>query len=365
MYPLEELTRALSVRDLTDPAQGPHAVQLVVDQILGLPWEGDVRLVRSHPLVPVEDNYERLGYPQDAVTRDVRYTRYVSESVMLRSHTSAVIPRTLRGLAGEPGWWDVVLACPGVVYRRDAVDRVHTGTPHQIDLWRVVRGRRLTEDDLEEMVAAVVHAVLPGMSYRLTPAVHPYTSRGKQVDVLAGGEWIEIAECGLAARHVLARAGLGDGVSGLAMGMGLDRLVMLRKQVPDIRLLTAGDERIAVQMLDLTPYRAVSKHPAISRDLSVAVAADADLETLGGAVRDALGASADALEEVRILSSTPVEDLPPVAVERLGARPGQQNVLLRIVLRDHTRTLSDGEANTIRDAIYTAIHQGTNPLPPT
>ncbi|GAA2580855.1 hypothetical protein SMC26_21020 [Actinomadura fulvescens] len=356
----DELARALSVRDLTDPAQGPHAAQLVISALteaLRARWRNELRLVRAHPLVPVEDNYERLGYPAGAVTRDARYTRYASETCMLRSHTSAMVPPSLRELAGAQDWNDVLLACAGVVYRRDVVDRIHTGTPHQLDLWRVVRDRPMGTADLGEMIDTVVRSVLPDAAYRTVPADHPYTTDGRQIDVQVGGEWIELAECGLAAPHVLARAGLGPETTGLAMGLGVDRLLMLRKGIPDIRLLSAADPRIAGQMLDLAPYRPVSRHPAISRDLSVAVAAGADAETLGGTVRDALGDGP--LEEVRVISETPVEDLPPAAVERLGAMPGQKNVLLRVVLRDPARTLSDGEANALRDRVYEAVHQGT------
>nr|BFE87085.1 hypothetical protein GCM10020093_096860 [Planobispora longispora] len=95
MLGADELARALAVRDLSDPARGAHAVQLVVDTLvraLRASWNNRVQLIRDHPLVSVEDNYERLGYPQDAVSRDARYTRYVSRTCMLRSHTSAMIP---------------------------------------------------------------------------------------------------------------------------------------------------------------------------------------------------------------------------------------------------------------------------------
>jgi phenylalanyl-tRNA synthetase alpha chain len=361
-----DLARALAVRDLTDPDQGPHAIQLVVAGILaalGAAWPSEIRLSRSRPLVPVEDNYSRLGYRPDAVTRDARYTRYVSETCMLRSHTSAGVPPALRRLAGEAthgtAEMDVLVACPGVVYRRDAVDRTHTGTPHQLDLWRVVSGRRMTGDDLAEMIRIAVAAVLPDAEYRTVPATHPYTVDGLQVDVRSGGTWVEIGECGLAAPHVLDGGGLDAGrVTGLAMGLGLDRLVMLRKGVPDIRLLRADDERISSQMLDLASYRPVSQHPPVRRDLSLAVAADADEETLGDQVRTALGAQADAVEEVRLVGATPVAALPPAAVARLGARPGQQNVLLRVCLRHPSRSLTDDEANLLRDRMYAALHAG-------
>jgi phenylalanyl-tRNA synthetase alpha chain len=368
-----EIADALSVRDLADPAEGPHALQLLISRLVRAlvgRWGCESRIVRGGALVPVEDNYDRLGYAPDAVTRDARYTRYVSESCMLRSHTSALVPPALRRLAAtRPGGaarYDVLLACPGIVHRRDSVDRLHTGTPHQLDLWRVVEGRAMTEDDLVGMVECVVDAVLPGVPYRTTPATHPYTTAGRQVDALVEGEWVEIAECGLTAPHVLAVAGLGAGVAGLAMGLGLDRLLMIRKEIPDIRLLRSSDPRVVRQMQDLTPYRPVSRHPPISRDLSVAVdARDApmDAETLGDAVRAALGPDADAVEEVSVLSQTPAADLPDAARARLGAADDQWNVLLRVILRHPTRTLSDPEANRLRNTIHAALHHPANPTP--
>ncbi|HEY3004578.1 MAG TPA: hypothetical protein VGJ44_19685 [Kribbellaceae bacterium] len=363
----DELARALAVRDLTDPAQGHHAVQLIVDAILQrlrTATGSDLRTVREHPLVEVAENYDRLGYGPGAVTRDARYTRYASATHLLRSHTTAMIPPALRRLAAEPSgrgprWWrDVLLACPGITYRRDVIDRLHTGTPHQLDLWRIVADRPMTEADLDAMIDTVVGAVLPGAVHRTIPARHPYTTAGRQIDVLAGGAWVEIGECGLAARAVLAGAGLGASVSGLAMGLGLDRLLMLRKGVPDIRLIAAADLRIAGQMLDLAPYRPVSAHPPIARDLSLAVADQADPELLGDRVREALGPDADAIEEIRLLAETPVGDLPAAAVARLGARPGQKNLLLRVVLRHPSRTLTDRDANELRDRVYAALHEG-------
>ena len=95
---------ALALRDLTDPAQGPHAVQLLLDaavDALAARWGSAVRLLRSSPVVAVEDNYDRLGYSRAAITRDSRYSRYLSGTVMLRSHTSAGVPPALRELAAE------------------------------------------------------------------------------------------------------------------------------------------------------------------------------------------------------------------------------------------------------------------------
>ncbi|WP_214402856.1 hypothetical protein [Pseudonocardia lacus] len=359
-----QLVAALSVRDLTDPAAGPHALQALLGaavDALAARWGCAVEVHRPSPLVAVEDNYDRLGYAPAAATRAGRYSRYVSDTVMLRSHTSAGVPPALRGLAARPGPpADVLLVLPGLTHRRDVVDRLHVGTPHQLDLWRITRDAPVRVPDLLDMVDALVTAVLPGARWRAEPAEHPYTTDGLQVDVRTADGWVELAECGLAAPHVLRRAGLDPARhTGLALGMGLDRALMLRKGVPDIRLLRAEDPRIAGQMLDLAPWRPVSALPPVRRDLSIVLDGPVvDPELLGDRVRTALGARADALESLDVLAATPHEDLPTPARTRLGTRPGQLNVLLRLVLRPVDRTLTDAEANAVRDRVYAAVHEG-------
>jgi phenylalanyl-tRNA synthetase alpha chain len=134
---------------------------------------------------------------------------------------------------------------------------------------------------------------------------------------------------------------------------------MLVKGVPDIRLLRAADPRVAGQMLGLEPYRAVSAMPPIRRDLSVAVDPGDLAEDLGDRVRDALGPDAARVESVEILSRTACAALPLAARERLGARTDQDNLLVRVVLRDLERTLTDHDANVLRDRIHAAVHRGT------
>ena len=355
-----QLRADLGVRDLSDPAEGPHAIQVLIDRAvaaLSRAWSGEVQWRRGPRIVPVADNYDRLGYAPGAITRDARYTRYVSASRMLRSHSTAMVPPALRRLAHAPGGDDVLLACPGMVYRRDAIDWQHSGTPHQLDLWRITR-QPMTGADLDEMISSLLEALVPGLPHRQEPRIHPYTEHGRQVDVRHDGRWVEVWECGLAHPDVLASAGLA-GRGGLALGMGLDRMLMLGKGIPDIRLLRSADPRIAAQMRDLAAYQPVSSMPPVTRDLSVAVAADEDEETLGDRVREALGADAACVEEVRVLAATPYDRLPEPAARRLGARPGQKNLLVRVVLRDLEKTLTNEAANVLRDRIYLAIHQGT------
>jgi phenylalanyl-tRNA synthetase alpha chain len=358
----DQLARDRAVRDLTDPAEGSHAIQLIVDRAvhaLARLWGYEVRWCGGDRIVTIKDNYDNLGFDPLDVTRDARYTRYVDDRHMLRSHSTAMIPAALRALANDPAQ-DVLLVCPGIVYRRDAIDRLHTGTPHQLDLWRITRRAvRMTENDLDEMITVLLGSLLPASADRRETRVHPYTRRGRQIDVAHGGEWIEVAECGLAHPDVLARAGLGTSWSGLALGMGLDRMLMLIKAIPDIRLLRSTEPAIATQMFDLDRYRPVSMMPSIRRDISVAVNADNLAEDLGDRVRGALGGAADWVESVQILKETPCAVLPAQARARLGARPDQKNLLVQVILRDLERTLTDRDVNILRDRIYAAIHQGT------
>jgi phenylalanyl-tRNA synthetase alpha chain len=270
-----------------------------------------------------------------------------------------MIPRAMR-LAADDMPSDIVLACPGIVYRRDVIDRLHTGEPHQIDLWRVCR-KTVTITDLEEMVRIVVQSAVPGRKWRTEPRVHPYTLEGLQIDVLDGEEWIEIGECGLVRPEILAEnIPQVKEVTGLAMGLGLDRILMVRKGIPDIRYLRSNDPRIASQMLDLAPYREVSSMPAAIRDISLVLDEDLSGEELGDRVRESLGCEANAVEAVEILSQTSYHALPPAAIKRLGIREGQTNILVRIVLRALDRTLTNDECNAYRDTIYECLHQGSS-----
>src|SRR6266545_1922515 len=147
----DRLAQALALRDLTDPAAGEHAVQQVVTAIenaLAAAWRVPVLRDPGPRVVSVTDNYDRLRYDPEAVTRDRRYSRHVGPDRMLRSHTTARIPALLDRLARE-GPDDVLLSVPGICYRRDVIDRRHVGEPPPLhdgragDLRRGRGGRRV------------------------------------------------------------------------------------------------------------------------------------------------------------------------------------------------------------------------------
>lgn len=317
-------------------------------------WSGlPADVLRRPPVVPVADNYDRLFYEPDAIARSVRYSHYVDEQHVLRTHTTAAIPAALAETTR-----DRLIVCPGLVYRRDVVDRLHVGEPHQVDFW-VARRARLRRASLLEMIAVVLETVLPGRAYRCNETIHPYTMNGLEVEVRVGERWVEVLECGEIHPWLLNESNLpSQQWSGLAMGIGLDRLLMLLKQIDDIRLLRSSDPRIARQMLTLEPYEPVSNQPATQRDMSICVA-DPDLELMGDRIRDVLGERGDWVENVELIQAFDYASVPAAARERLGMSAGQQNLLIRVTLRSLDGSISKQDANRVYDLVYAELHEGT------
>ena len=356
----EALVKALNIRDLSNPEEGTHAIQLLISEILSAlkkAWNCQIHLYRESPIVSVYDNYDRLRYPEDGPARATRYTRYVCDTALLRTSTSAMIPRAMQALSDKLGEDDLI-ACPGLVYRRDSIDRMHLGEIHQMDLWRITQDE-MTSEYLHEMISHVIQAVLPKVKYRIQSRIHPYTLEGLQIDVLYGGEWVEVGECGLAHPEII-QENLPQlkNRAGLAMGLGLDRILMVRKGMNDIRLVASTHPKIISQMKDLDPYREISSMPAVRRDLSLVLNKAMDAEEMGDIVRENLGNDARLIESLQILTDTPWDQLPEHVIAKLGMEKGQRNILLRIVFRALDRTLTDADCNKYRDRIYACLHKG-------
>ncbi len=352
----EQLDKDLNIRDLSDKNHGPHAMQILMDEVLDALanyWKCPVTIYRESPIVSVEDNYDKLGIDKDSVLRSEVYTRYVDDNHVLRTMASTMVPRGLQSIKNEikPSR---LLACVGLVYRRDQIDRIHSGVHHQLDLWYTSE-TPVTEEDMQAMINIIVGVVTGNKNaeYEVIPKVHPYTLNGREIDVIWNGKPVEILECGLTNPKILAENGC-EGKYGLALGLGLERILMVRKNIKDIRLLRSENVKVQSQMLDLAQYNEVSSMPPVVRDVSVVVDKDLDVELLGDMIRDS-SVDEKLIEEVKIISETSYEELPEKARERLGIEHNEKNILVRIVLRSLERTLTSEECNEYRDIIYRHI----------
>ena len=357
---------ALALPDLSDwTVHHPHAIGLLARSIVeGLQHKGwpGLDVLTGPRIVSQAENYGLLGYHVDEVTLGSAYTRWISDSALLRTQTTSLIPAALHGLAQKrvPGQ-SLGLVAPGITYRRDNRDRWHCGEPHQMDVWILMDADAADASALLRLVGDILAIALPGHAWQTETSPHHYTEAGREIQVLCEGAAIEVMECGLIAASLLERLRIDAGKHrGLALGMGLDRLTMLRKGLPDIRLLRDAEPRIARQMMDLEPWVPVSRQPATYRDMSVAIDAGCTEEALTERILHAAGARREWIEAVEIKGRWRYPSLPENIRQRLGLEAHQENLLLRVGLRDWSQSISRDEANDLYDRIYAAIHQGSD-----
>jgi phenylalanyl-tRNA synthetase alpha chain len=362
----EQLLSALSLRDLTNSKHGIHAMQQLINETenaMTSLWSCYIQRLNPNPIVSIYDNYDALGYPKDGASRDVLYSRYLNKNLMLRTQTSSSVPTWLSSWQNHRPQ-TLALLSHGLVYRRDCIDRWHCAEPHQLDIWMVTPKNQVDEKPmLTETINNLLQVLLPNHIIQQSASPHPYTANGVQLDAIKGKELIEIGECGLIDPNLLDRNGWpSEQYTGIAMGLGLDRILMLRKGIPDIRLLRDPEPRVQHQMLNLSPWNSVSRQPKSERDISIVVDQNIDMDIIGDKIRTTLKEEVTWLEELRVLSKTDYGELPDSAIKRLGMKPTQVNLLLRIVLRHPSKSIPVTLANALRNKIYLALNEGNHHL---
>ncbi len=207
-------------------------------------------------------NFDALNIPADHPAREMSDTFFVDSAdsgVVLRTHTSPVQIRTM--LAEQP---PIYVVCPGRVFRSDELDATHTPVFHQVEGLAVDRG--ITMADLRGTLDHFAAAMFgPGITTRLRPSFFPFTEPSAEVDLqcfacrgasvgnpdrpcrTCGSEgWIEWGGCGMVNPRVLRACGIDpDEFSGFAFGMGLERTLMFRHGITDMRDLIEGDVRFS------------------------------------------------------------------------------------------------------------------------
>lgn len=363
----ETVEKLLSIKDLTLPTEEGkerNVVGRVYDQVINKLNEHkfpNITDIRGDAIVDAKDNFDKLLFSPGNPGRSSTYTRYVDEDHVLRTHTSALIPSTFENVDKNIDRATFVL--PGLVYRRDVIDPRHLDVFHQIDVWTLQKNKEygvVDRQKLLELAKTVFEAACPDAEMVVYEAKHPYTVDGIEVYARVDGKEIEVFEAGLAHPDVLRNSGIDpDEYSGLALGMGVERLIMARKDLPDIRLIRSTDSRVIKQMRNMEKFKSVSDKPAISRDMSYCVSKNDTEEDICEAIRNVFGDKSDLLEEVKILERTPSEKLTPIAIQRLGAREDQDNILVRIILRHPDKTLTKKESAELYAMAYPKLHQGS------
>jgi phenylalanyl-tRNA synthetase alpha chain len=252
--------RAQARPDLTLPGRRPapggiHPLTRVHDRIVEI-FGGLGFSVAEGPEIETDFyNFEALNIPRDHPARDMQDTFYLSDSTLLRTHTS---PVQIRSMLAAKGRAPLKLIVPGRVYRRDVADASHSPVFHQVEGLAV--DHHITMADLKGTLALFAREMFgPRSSIRFRPSFFPFTEPSAEVDVrcfMCDGAgcrackdgWLEILGSGMVHPQVLRNGGYDpEAVTGWAFGMGIERIAMLTYGIDDLRLFYDNDLRFLRQ----------------------------------------------------------------------------------------------------------------------
>jgi phenylalanyl-tRNA synthetase alpha chain len=195
-------------------------------------------------------NFDALNFGKDHPARTMQDTFYLGDGgqdsgMVLRTHTSPVQVRSL--LDRE---LPVYVVCPGRTFRTDELDATHTPVFHQVEGLAVDEG--LTMAHLKGTLDAFARAIFgPDAGTRMRPSFFPFTEPSAEVDLWfpqrkGGAGWVEWGGCGMVNPNVLRACGVDPDVhTGFAFGMGIERTLMFRNGIPDMRDMVEGDVRFS------------------------------------------------------------------------------------------------------------------------
>jgi len=254
-----QAARQAATVDVTLPGRRPaighaHIITQTIDELVEIFARMGFEMVYGPEVEDDRHNFVALNIPPEHVARDPLDNFYIDEQTMLRSQTSTVQIRAME-VRRPP----VRIITAGRVYRPDTVDATHMFMFYQLECLCVDEG--VTMVDLRTCIDQFCKAYFgPDVASRFQPSFFPFTEPSGQVDVSCPfchargcalckqSGWIELGGCGMVDPNVLAAVGYdSEKYTGYAFGMGIERMVMRRHQIPDIRLLYENDVRFLHQ----------------------------------------------------------------------------------------------------------------------
>jgi phenylalanyl-tRNA synthetase alpha chain len=350
------MRRLLELPDLSRKENSP--IKFIADKILDAELFKDFDIVETSEIVPADISFDLFDFPKNHPARTLSDTYFVNEKNILRTHTTVM---WYYYLADEQikekikNNQSIGSLSFGKVYRKDEIDRNHFPVFHQIDGWYLCpkEQRVISTEDLQEVLIKIARAVFgQDVKHRFNEDTFPYTHPSLEMEIEMNGKWLEVLGSGVVRGSVLEKLGVDSTkYNGWAFGFGLERLAMIKMDIPDIRIFWSADTRITSQFKDInSQYKEVSKYPMTYRDISFIIDKDVSLNNYYEIVRDCAG---DLVEEVKLLDKYENE-------EKFGK--DKISYTFRIVYRSPERTLTNDEVNQIQEKIIEKTKQELNVL---
>ncbi len=233
--------KSISV-DLTRPGRpvhigNIHPITRVFNEIIEV-FVGMGFSVETGPEVEWDElNFEALNIPKHHPARDIQDTMYITEDMVLRTHTSPVQIRAMRKRKNPP----IRILAPGKVYRSDAFDATHSPCFHQLEGLYI--DENVSFAGLKSDLLVFAKAVFGSdTEIRFVPSYFPFTEPSAEVAVKWKGQWLELLGCGMVHPDVLRNGGIDpDKYSGYAFGFGIERIAMVKFGIDDIRHFYEND----------------------------------------------------------------------------------------------------------------------------
>ena len=227
------------------------------------------------PLVHTKNCFDDLRVGPEHVSRRPSDTYYVTNDLVLRTHTSAHQSTLIS--SGKTAF-----LCTGDVYRRDEIDSSHYPVFHQMEGVRIFEdtdyptkgtkeeAKKVIENDLKEILTGLAKHLFGDVEMRWREDYFPFTEPSFELDIFFNGDWMEVLGCGVIHDEVMANAGQPADRYGWAFGLGLERLAMVLFAIPDIRLFWTDDTRFSSQFQagKITKFSSYSKYPLCYKDVS-------------------------------------------------------------------------------------------------
>jgi phenylalanyl-tRNA synthetase alpha chain len=289
------------------------------------------------PIVTVAQNFDELLVPADHVCRQPTDTYYLSETRVLRTHTSAHQVGLLREGCKR-------FMVTGDVFRRDEIDRTHYPVFHQMEGVCVFENTSVDEviASLQSTINAILDALFPDAERRWVDSYFPFTNPSWEVEVFFNGKWLEVLGCGVIEPKIIENAELPSEQTGWAFGLGLERLAMVLFEIPDIRLFWTDDKRFTEQFKagEISKFVPFSSYPAAERDIAFWVSESFNYNDFCDIVRSIGG---DLIESI--------------ALRDTFTHPTTHRVsnCYRIVYQSMVRTLEGDEIQRMHEAIGVEI----------
>ena len=208
-----------------------HPINQMKDSIMNLLMSFGFEIVDGTEIETEEFNFDMLNIKKSHPARQMHDTFYVNKkSHVLRTHTS---PVQIRGMLKKTP--PLAFISGGKVYRKDD-DATHLPMFHQVE--GIYVDENISFSHLKDLIFKIIHALFDqDIKIRFRPSYFPFTEPSAEVDILSkDGKWLEILGCGIVNPTVLENCGINsNNYSGLAFGLGIERIAMLKHEVKDIR----------------------------------------------------------------------------------------------------------------------------------